>query len=97
MRPHVGAKSTFNGGENNICFLFLVGSSPPVPIIAPTSPRGPLTAQTVPIIGPKRGQLFDYGRVLGARAGPMGWILAIVSAFQHFIQVQVVEQCVIFN
>jgi hypothetical protein len=75
VRHHVGEKSTFNGGENNFCFLFLVGSSPPVPIIVPTSPRGPSTAQTVPI----------------------GWILTIVSAFQHFIQVQVVEQRVIFN
>ena len=37
----------------------------------------PLTAS---VIGPKKGQLIDYGRALGARAGPIGWILAIVSA-----------------
>lgn len=48
-------------------------------IVGPTSPRGPFTAQTVPILGLKRGQLIDYGRVVGARAGPIGWILAIVS------------------
>lgn len=80
MIHHVREKSTFNGGDNHFCFLFLVGTSPPVPIIGQTSPRGPLTAQTVPMIGLKRGQLVDYGRVLGARAGPIGWILAIVSA-----------------
>ncbi len=57
-----------------------MATAPPVPFVAGTSPRGPLTAQTVPIIGPKKGQLIDYGRVLGGRAGPIGWILAIVSA-----------------
>lgn len=38
-----------------------------------------MTAQTVGLIGPKTGQLIDYGRLLGARAGPIGWILALVS------------------
>lgn len=36
------------------------------------------------MIGPKRGQLIDYGRILGARAGPIGWILALVSALLLF-------------
>ena len=39
-----------------------------------------MTAHTVPIIGLKKGQLIDYGRAYGARAGPIGWVLAIVSA-----------------
>ena len=30
-------------------------------------------------MGPKKGQLIDYGRLLGARAGPIGGILALVS------------------
>ncbi|CAF1082643.1 unnamed protein product [Adineta steineri] len=54
---------------------------PPIPFIAATSPRDPLLA---PMIGPKKGQLIDYGRVLGARAGPIGWILAIVSGLLLF-------------
>ncbi len=58
----------------------MAGPPPPVPFVGSTTPRGPLTAHTVPIIGPKKGQLIDYGRVLGGRAGPIGWILAIVSA-----------------
>ena len=53
-------------------------------VVAPTSPRVPLTAQTVAIIGLKKGQLIDYGRVVGARAGPIGWILAIVSGLLLF-------------
>jgi uncharacterized membrane protein YccF (DUF307 family) len=36
------------------------------------------------VIGPKKGQLIDYGRVFGARAGPIGWILALVSALLLF-------------
>jgi hypothetical protein len=36
------------------------------------------------MIGPKKGQLIDYGRVFGARAGPIGWILAIVSGLLLF-------------
>lgn len=36
------------------------------------------------MIGPKKGQLIDYGRILGARAGPIGWILAIASALFLF-------------
>ena len=48
-------------------------------MIAPSPSRPPLTAQTVGLIGPKTGQLIDYGRLLGARAGPIGWILALVS------------------
>jgi hypothetical protein len=59
----------------------LVATVPPIPYVAATSPRVPLTA---PIIGPKKGQLIDYGRVFGARAGPIGWILAIVSGLLLF-------------
>jgi hypothetical protein len=66
------------------CFGIVVATAPPIPIVGPTSPRGPLTAQTVPIIGPKKGQLIDYGRILGSRAGPIGWILAIVSGLLLF-------------
>ena len=36
------------------------------------------------VIGPKKGQLIDYGRVAGSRAGPIGWILAIVSSLLLF-------------
>ncbi|CAF1532793.1 unnamed protein product, partial [Adineta ricciae] len=54
-----------------------LATPPPIPYVASTSPRVPLTAS---VIGPKKGQLIDYGRALGARAGPIGWILAIVSA-----------------
>ena len=36
------------------------------------------------VIGLKKGQLIDYGRILGARAGPIGWILAIVGALLLF-------------
>jgi len=57
----------------------VVATVPPVPFVATTVPRGPLTAHTVPMIGPKKGQLIDYGRILGARAGPVGVILALVS------------------
>ena len=50
----------------------------PQPEIAVT-PRPPLNPQTVGLISPKKGELIDYGRLLGARAGPIGWILALVS------------------
>jgi hypothetical protein len=50
----------------------------PAPQIAQT-PRPLLTPQTVGLIGPKTGQLIDYGRLAGARAGPIGWILALVA------------------
>ncbi|CAF2066583.1 unnamed protein product [Rotaria magnacalcarata] len=59
-------------------------TQPPILIIGVSSHRPPLTAQTVAIIGPKKGQLIDYGRLLGGRAGPIGWVLAIVSAFLLF-------------
>jgi hypothetical protein len=68
-------------------FLFdsLVAATPsPVAQAAPTTIRPSFKAQTVAIIGPKKGQLIDYGRVLGARAGPIGWILAIVSGLLLF-------------
>ena len=57
----------------------LVTTVPPVPLIAQTPPRPLLTPQTVGLMGPKKGQLIDYGRVLGSRAGPIGGILALVS------------------
>lgn len=41
--------------------------------------HSPLTPQPIPFIAPKSGQLIDYGRALGSRAGPIGWVLAIVS------------------
>ena len=61
------------------CFI-LVAVIPPALLTAPTTPRTAVTVQNVPMIGPKKGQLIDYGRVLGARAGPIGWILGVVSA-----------------
>ncbi|CAF1382216.1 unnamed protein product, partial [Adineta ricciae] len=51
----------------------------PAPQIAST-PRPVLTAQTVGLIGARKGQLIDYGRLLGARAGPIGWLLAPLAA-----------------
>ncbi len=51
---------------------------PPAPQIAQT-PLPVLTPLTVGPVGPKTGQLIDYGRVLGGRAGPIGWILALVA------------------
>ena len=67
----------------NIYFVFqIIGTtpSPPPPpplLIASTTAR----ALLVPVgpIGPKTGQLIDYGRLLGGRAGPVGWILALVA------------------
>lgn len=62
-------------------FLFEVTT--PVPVtLAVTLPPTTLPVrppQLVGQIGPKKGQLIDYGRLLGARAGPIGWILALVS------------------
>ena len=56
-----------------------------MPVVAgPVTAGPPLAAQTVAIIGPKKGQLIDYGRAFGARAGPIGWILAIVSGLLLF-------------
>ena len=52
---------------------------PPVPQVAQTPPRPLLTPQTVGLLGPKKGQLIDYGRLLGARAGPIGGLLALIS------------------
>lgn len=64
--------------ELHLCFQVpLPTPGPPAPLTAP--PRIPLTAQTVPMIGPKKGQLIDYGRLFGPRAAPIGWILAFVS------------------
>ena len=73
-----------NRKKENYFFCLVAVTGPPLPVVGPTVPNVPLTAQTVPIIGPKRGQLIDYGRMLGARAGPIGWILAVVSAFLLF-------------
>ncbi|CAF4741228.1 unnamed protein product [Rotaria sp. Silwood1] len=56
-----------------------IATPPPVPIAVVTTLRIPLAAQTGAVIGAKKGQLIDYGRLLGGRAGPIGWILAIVS------------------
>jgi hypothetical protein len=67
--------------KKNIDFLFeiIVTTPSPAPQIGQTPPRPVLTPQTVGVIGPKKGQLIDYGRLLGARAGPIGAILALVS------------------
>ncbi|CAF0944400.1 unnamed protein product [Adineta steineri] len=54
----------------------LITTSPPVPSVPQTPLRPLLTPQTVGLVGPKKGQLIDYGRLLGARAGPIGWLLA---------------------
>ncbi|CAF0925941.1 unnamed protein product [Rotaria sordida] len=57
-----------------------ISTAPVVPIVAAvTTVRLPVIAQPGAVIGAKKGQLIDYGRVLGGRAGPIGWILAIVS------------------
>lgn len=60
-------------------FSLILVATPQTIVGGITTPRAPLTAQTVAVIGAKKGQLIDYGRVLGGRAGPIGWILAIVS------------------
>ncbi len=60
-------------------FKIIVTTPSPLPIIAPTTQRPVLQPQPVGVIGPKKGQLIDYGRLLGGRAGPIGWILALVS------------------
>ena len=58
----------------------LVTTPSPAPVLAPlTTQRPVLQPQPVGIMGPKKGQLIDYGRLLGGRAGPIGWILALVS------------------
>ena len=62
----------------------LAGIQPPPPQQVANVPRGPSIAQTVAVIGPKKGQLIDYGRILGARAGPIGWIFALVGALLLF-------------
>jgi hypothetical protein len=62
----------------SIRFSVVITTASPVPLIA-TSPRLLLTPQTVGLMGPKTGQLIDYGRLLSSRAGPIGWILALVS------------------
>jgi hypothetical protein len=64
----------------NTYFIFqIIATTPsPAPQIAPTL-RPVLAPQPVGVIGPKKGQLIDYGRLIGARAGPIGWILALVS------------------
>ncbi|CAF3883981.1 unnamed protein product [Rotaria sp. Silwood2] len=56
-----------------------IAAPSPVPVVVVTTVRIPLAAQTGAVIGAKKGQLIDYGRLLGGRAGPIGWILAIVS------------------
>lgn len=58
----------------------LVMAIPPVGQAAAPTVRTPFNAQTVPMIALKRGQLIDYGRIVAARAGPIGAILAIVGA-----------------
>ncbi len=63
----------------NFAFKILVTTPSPAPVIAATTQRPVLQPQPVGIIGPKKGQLIDYGRLLGGRAGPIGWILALVS------------------
>ena len=60
---------------------YLVTTPSPPPLMASTPSRPVLTAQTVGLIGPRKGQLIDYGRLLGARAGPIGWLLAPLAAF----------------
>jgi hypothetical protein len=67
--------------KTNIYFLFkmiVTTPPPPAPQIAQT-PLPVLTPLTVGPVGPKTGQLIDYGRILGGRAGPIGWILALVA------------------
>ena len=51
----------------------------PLAIIIPPTTLPVRPPQLVGHIGPKKGQLIDYGRLLGARAGPIGWILALVA------------------
>jgi len=75
---HQGHCSCSEGYTGTYCDT-LIPTSTPALIVAATPSRPPLTAQTVGLIGPKTGQLIDYGRLLGARAGPIGWILALVS------------------
>jgi hypothetical protein len=63
-----------------IFFSILVATiPPPAPQVAQTPPRPLLVPHTVGLTSPKKGQLIDYGRLLGARAGPIGWLLALVS------------------
>lgn len=73
--------------KNNIClkrnifFIFeIIVTTPTTSAPVATPPRPLLTPQTVGLVGPKKGQLIDYGRLLGARAGPIGWLLAPLAA-----------------
>ncbi|CAF4730591.1 unnamed protein product, partial [Rotaria magnacalcarata] len=50
---------------------------PPGPLVV-TTIRVPLTP-IVAITGPKNAALVDYGRSLSSRAGPIGWILALIA------------------
>ena len=36
------------------------------------------------MIGLKKGQLIDYGRIVGLRGGAIGWIFAFVAALLLF-------------
>ncbi|CAF0770626.1 unnamed protein product [Rotaria sordida] len=70
-----------------ICFEYYTGtyceiSTTTIPTVLPIiSTTITTTGRTLktPWIGPKTGQLIDYGRLGGARLGPIGWILALVS------------------
>jgi hypothetical protein len=73
-----GRCSCYEGYTGGYCDTPVTTPSP-APVIALTTQRPVLQPQPVGIIGPKKGQLIDYGRLLGGRAGPIGWILALVS------------------
>ncbi len=68
--------------NSNIYVIFpIIVTTPTTTTPVPqTPPRPLLTPQTVGLIGPKKGQLIDYGRLLGGRAGPLGWLLAPIAA-----------------
>lgn len=57
----------------------MIVTTPTPPALVGSPSRPSFTAQTVGYISPKTGQLIDYGRLLSPRAGPIGWILALVS------------------
>ncbi|CAF2152127.1 unnamed protein product [Rotaria magnacalcarata] len=54
-----------------------ITTPPPGPLVV-TTIRVPLTP-IVAITGPKNAALVDYGRSLSSRAGPIGWILALIA------------------
>ena len=60
-------------------YLKMLETTTTIATTTTTTTERPIAPPPPALFGPKNAKLIDYGRAMGSRAGPIGWILALIS------------------